>query len=151
MTNKESKIARRVMVFGTFDVLHPGHVFFLREAKKLGRELFAIVARDSAVSPEKRKYVWYKELTRMRHVRALRIADRVLLGDEASRISHDFPMIQKWKPNMVAVGYDQTHLISDLRKQSKQWPWKIRIARIKAFRPRQYKSSLLKKKMLSQS
>lgn len=137
------------MVFGTFDVLHPGHAFFLREAKKRGQELFAVVARDSATSREKRKYLWYKQLTRIRHVRALRVADRVLLGDEAQRFSNDFPIIKKWKPDVVAVGYDQTHLVGKLRNQSKKWPWKIRIVRIKAFRPNQYKSSLLKKKMLA--
>src|SRR5207245_1761445 len=37
----------RVMATGVFDLLHPGHVYFLREARKLGDELWVVVARDS--------------------------------------------------------------------------------------------------------
>ncbi|HTD81915.1 MAG TPA: adenylyltransferase/cytidyltransferase family protein, partial [Thermoplasmata archaeon] len=37
----------RVMATGVFDLLHPGHVAFLREAKALGDELVVVVARDS--------------------------------------------------------------------------------------------------------
>ncbi|HEY4500387.1 MAG TPA: adenylyltransferase/cytidyltransferase family protein, partial [Candidatus Paceibacterota bacterium] len=37
---------KRVMVFGTFDILHPGHLYFLRAAKKLGDYLIVSLARD---------------------------------------------------------------------------------------------------------
>jgi cytidyltransferase-like protein len=38
-----------VMTFGTFDVFHPGHRFYLAEARKLGDRLLVIVALDSTV------------------------------------------------------------------------------------------------------
>lgn len=38
-----------VMTFGTFDVFHPGHRFYLSEARKLGNRLLVIVALDSTV------------------------------------------------------------------------------------------------------
>jgi FAD synthetase len=38
-----------VMTFGTFDVFHPGHRFYLTEARKLGGRLIVIVALDSTV------------------------------------------------------------------------------------------------------
>lgn len=137
------------MVFGTFDVIHPGHVFFLKEAKKHGWKLFVIVARDSAVTRKKKRFLWYTDQTRVRHIRVLGIADRIFLGDTSVNTIKSFPIIQKWKPDVVAVGYDQTHLVGQLRKASKTWPWRMKIVRIKAFRPRQYKSSLLKKRMLA--
>ena len=37
---------RRVVATGTFDLLHPGHVFYLEESARLGDELHVIVARD---------------------------------------------------------------------------------------------------------
>ncbi|EQD52190.1 glycerol-3-phosphate cytidyltransferase, partial [mine drainage metagenome] len=36
----------RVMATGVFDLLHPGHLYFLTEARKLGDELVVVVARD---------------------------------------------------------------------------------------------------------
>ena len=36
----------RVVATGTFDIIHPGHIRFLEEAKKLGDELIVIVARE---------------------------------------------------------------------------------------------------------
>ncbi len=39
----------RVLATGTFDILHPGHLRYLSEAKALGDELYVIVARDSMV------------------------------------------------------------------------------------------------------
>jgi len=37
----------RVMATGVFDLLHPGHIHYLTEAKKLGDELVVVVARTS--------------------------------------------------------------------------------------------------------
>ena len=48
-------VETKVMVFGTFDRLHDGHRFFLREAEKLGTTLFIVVARDSMVVTHKKR------------------------------------------------------------------------------------------------
>ncbi len=39
----------RVLATGTFDILHPGHLLYLPEAKALGDELYVIAAHDSMV------------------------------------------------------------------------------------------------------
>ena len=39
----------RVLAFGTFDILHPGHDHYLQEARKLGDELWVVVALDETV------------------------------------------------------------------------------------------------------
>ena len=46
----------KVLVFGTFDIIHPGHVFFLNQAKKLGDFLCVVVSRDETVNELKREY-----------------------------------------------------------------------------------------------
>ncbi|MCJ7794379.1 MAG: adenylyltransferase/cytidyltransferase family protein, partial [Methanoregulaceae archaeon] len=40
---------KRVVATGTFDLLHPGHLYYLEQSKKLGDELFVIVARNTNV------------------------------------------------------------------------------------------------------
>jgi len=45
----------KVLAFGTFDILHPGHEFYLKEAKKHGDILDVVVARDSTVEKIKGK------------------------------------------------------------------------------------------------
>ena len=40
---------RIVVATGTFDIIHPGHIRFLEEAKKLGDYLIVIVAREKNV------------------------------------------------------------------------------------------------------
>ncbi|MFV9676879.1 MAG: adenylyltransferase/cytidyltransferase family protein, partial [Methanosarcinales archaeon] len=44
----------RVLATGTFDILHPGHLLYLTEARKLGDELFVIIATDVTVKKRKR-------------------------------------------------------------------------------------------------
>jgi FAD synthetase len=41
---------KKVMTFGTFDLFHPGHVYYLSEAESLGDELIVIIARDERVT-----------------------------------------------------------------------------------------------------
>lgn len=38
-----------VMCFGTFDIFHPGHVFYLSEAQKFAHEMTIVIARDKKV------------------------------------------------------------------------------------------------------
>ena len=38
-----------VMCFGTFDIFHPGHIFYLTEAEKLARKMTVVIARDHRV------------------------------------------------------------------------------------------------------
>jgi len=40
---------KTVMTFGTFDIVHPGHIHFLQQAKTYGDRLITIVARDMNV------------------------------------------------------------------------------------------------------
>ncbi len=72
-----------VMCFGSFDVLHPGHLFFLRESKKMGDKLFVVVAKDSIIKKIKGKDPKYPERERLEHVRDIPSVDKAVLGYEA--------------------------------------------------------------------
>jgi len=43
----------RVVTGGVFDILHVGHIHFLKQAKELGDELIVIVAHDKTVEERK--------------------------------------------------------------------------------------------------
>lgn len=41
---------KKVMAFGTFDIFHPGHVYYLTEAERLGDTFTIVIARDERVA-----------------------------------------------------------------------------------------------------
>lgn len=91
----------RVVATGTFDILHPGHLYYLEESRKLGDELSVIVARDTNVKHKPRPIL--PEDQRLRMVRALRPVDHALLGD-----LHDmFRPIAEIRPDIITLGFNQ--------------------------------------------
>ena len=63
-----------VMATGTFDILHLGHIYFLKEAKKLGDKLVVIVATDSTVRRLKHEPVTSENI-RLSLIKELKIVD----------------------------------------------------------------------------
>ena len=129
----------RTIVFGTFDILHPGHKSFLRAAKKLGNHLIVVVARDKFVQKAKGKPPINKERSRAVYLRKLAIADKVVLGS----ITHDwFRTLRTNKIDLIALGYDQKPSMNQLKKQLRRHRLgKIKVVRLKSLRPEVYKSS----------
>ncbi len=105
----------RVVATGTFDILHPGHLYYLEESRRLGDELFVIVARDANVRHKPRPII--PEEQRRRMVEALKPVDHALLGD-----LHDmFLPIAEIKPDIITLGFnqhfDEGHLRQRLRER----------------------------------
>ena len=71
---------KKVMVFGTFDYIHKGHEFFLKEAKKHGDYLIVVIARDTNVLKFKGQAPMFTEDQRKDHIEKLGIANKVFLG-----------------------------------------------------------------------
>ena len=128
---------KRVMGFGTFDGVHPGHLFYLRELKKLGDELIVVIARDKNVESIKPKAAHYDEKRRLADIKAEGIADQVILGD----LEDFYAPIRVLKPDIIGLGYDQR---TDEEKLKKIFP-DIEISRLDSFEPHKYKSSLIEK------
>lgn len=102
---------RRVVAQGTFDILHPGHVHYLREAKAMGDRLHVIVARETNVTHKPSPVV--PEQQRVEMVKALDPVDHARLGD-----SEDiFVPIEDIDPEVIALGHDQHHDIETLEAQ----------------------------------
>ncbi|MBI2055323.1 MAG: adenylyltransferase/cytidyltransferase family protein [Candidatus Sungbacteria bacterium] len=137
ISNKHGKI----MVFGAFDRLHPGHLAFLKQAKKIGKKLIVVVACDSAVLELKRKNPAQKQKQRIASLRKLKYVSQVILGDKNQG---SYGVIKKHKPQAIGLGYDQRRLMRDLRERMRlgQVP-KIKLIRLKAYRHRRYHTSRL--------
>lgn len=91
----------RVMAQGVFDLLHPGHLHYLRASRALGDELHVVIARDSRVGSEK-DLVMHEESRRM-VVDALEMVDAAILGSEDSI----FDSVAAIDPDIITLGYDQ--------------------------------------------
>lgn len=132
-----------VMTFWTFDIVHPGHVHFLTQAKSHGTHLITIVAKDINVKKFKGNLPLHNELRRIHDIRNLHIADIVELWHE-----HDyFFAIKKYKPDVVAIGYDQTYLVKELSEFLYENDYKTELVIIEWFGPDEHKSSIIKKRL----
>lgn len=92
---------RRVVATGTFDILHPGHLYYLTESKKLGDELWVIVARDANVRHKPRPII--PEDHRLQMVAALKPVDHAILGDKTDM----FIPIKEIRPSVITIGFNQ--------------------------------------------
>src|SRR3989338_5599816 len=104
---------RKVMAFGTFDVIHEGHIFFLTQSKKYGDYLIIVIARDKTVYSVKGSYPVDGEKIRKKNLQKLKIADKVLLGN----IRDKHRIIRRYQPHIICLGYDQTQFTLDLEKK----------------------------------
>ena len=128
---------KKVMVFGTFDGLHKGHLNFFQQAKKYGDELIIIVARDENVKKVKGRLPKLGEGERLREVKEAisdqRSSDKAILGGRKD----PYQVIRKYKPDVICLGYDQNSFSEGLKSK---FP-KVKIVRLKPYRADVYKSS----------
>jgi FAD synthetase len=95
--------AKRIVVAGTFDILHPGHVFLISEAAKLG-EVIVVVARDENVVLAKDHPVIVPEQQRLFMVQALKGVSKAVLGKQGL----DFlAIIEELEPDVLMLGPNQ--------------------------------------------
>ena len=118
--NKTSHDSIRVCAFGTFDIIHLGHLRYLEEAKKLGgpnAELVVVVARDSSVKRFKENPPVFPETHRVALVAGLKPVDQAVLGHEGP---DKFAIIVELRPQILAIGYDQWVDIPRLKAELEQ-------------------------------
>lgn len=139
---------KKVLVFGTFDGLHEGHKDFFRQAKEHGTHsagsgqayLMVVVGRDSTVERVKKKLPKQNENERLDAVQKAPHVDYARLGNEGVS---PYVVIQELKPDVICLGYDQTHFTEKLEGWLKEHGLHIEIHRLQPFHPEKYKSSLL--------
>lgn len=137
------KNKNKVMVYGTFDVLHPGHIDFLRQAKKLGSFLVVSVSRDLNAKKFKGRAPVFGEHERLAVIESIRYVDKAVLGDKYYYLKHTL----KERPDIIALGYDQRAYEKHLKADVKKGKLKTKIIRLKPYRSKRFKSTVYKKRI----
>ena len=116
----------KVVATGTFELLHPGHILYLKEAKKLGDELFVIVARDDTITHKRRPLI--PEAQRLKMIESLRVVDHAVLGS----LQDKYEPLKEIQPDILTLGFDQQFDEDTLRKELKERGFNTEVVRIKA-------------------
>ncbi len=119
----------KVMATGTFDLLHLGHIYFLKEAKKLGDELVVVVATDATVRKLKHEPV-NPEHVRLSLIKELKMVDKAYLGYEDDM----YKIVEEVKPDIIALGFDQIHDENKIKAELKKRNINAEVVRLKEFK-----------------
>ena len=150
MVSKAGK-KKVVLASGTFDLLHFGHVKYLEEAKKAGgenAELIVIVARDNTVEKRKGKRPVMPEDQRRSLVESLEVVDEALLGYEEFDMGK---VIEKIRPDIIAVGHDQDGIEREVRKAIAGKNLDIQVVKVGRFGKEELNSSSKIKRKIIES
>ena len=129
-----------VLAGGVFDIIHPGHIHTLNDAKKLGDVLVVVVATDkTAIKMKKREPLHSAEL-RQELVSSLSMVDLCIIGDE----ENIFKTVDLVKPQIIALGYDQTHQEKFITEGCKNINLDVTVARLESPRPETSSSKIQK-------
>ena len=89
---------KTILTGGKFNKIHPGHIWLLKKAKKLGK-LIVVLAHDKH---NKRHYAVTAKI-RKKNLDKLKVSDRVVVGSSTGFVG----VVRKYKPDVIVLGYDQ--------------------------------------------
>jgi FAD synthetase len=102
----------KVMATGVFDLIHPGHISYLTQAKAMGDHLTVVIASDSTVRRNKHEPITPQAM-RASIIAALKPVDDVIVGTDGDM----FETVAKVRPDIIVLGYDQTFDEKELEAQ----------------------------------
>lgn len=94
---------KRILTYGTFDLLHYGHIRLLKRAKELGDYLIVALSTDEFNLREKDKITYHNFETRKEMLEALRYVDLVIPEDNWEQKAED---VSTYKVDTVVMGGD---------------------------------------------
>ncbi|MBQ2485448.1 MAG: FAD synthase [Candidatus Methanomethylophilus sp.] len=102
----------RVMASGVFDLIHPGHISYLQQARSFGDELVVVVACDDTVRKNKHEPIT-PDYMRAKIVGSLKPVDVAIVGKNNGDI---FDTVREVKPDVIVLGFDQHFDTEKLRE-----------------------------------
>ena len=143
------KIVKKVLIAGTFDVLHPGHIFLINEAAKLG-DVYIVIATDknrelySGVAPIVPEQQRLELMKRIKNVKEARLG----------RSDNDtLKTVEEINPDIILLGPDQKYDIEILKRELiEKGLTHITVKRLDTYydKYKLHSSSLIKKKIVEQ-
>ena len=126
VTNKGRKQFKVVMAGGAFDIIHPGHIETLEKAKALGDILVVSVARNATIERSKGRKPVHDEKLRRKLVESIKPVDIAVLGSE----NDIFETVDLLRPDIIALGYDQTHSEEKMQLEVRKRGFDISVVRL---------------------
>ncbi|ALI36408.1 Glycerol-3-phosphate cytidylyltransferase [Candidatus Nitrosocosmicus oleophilus] len=143
LTNLGREQIKVVLVGGVFDLLHVGHIHTLKSAKSLGDVLIIVVATDSTVSNlKKNRKIYHDEKSRLELVSSIKFVDKAVIGRKKSI----YDTVEFVRPDIIALGYDQTHDEIAMKKNCLDRGLNLDVVRLSSPIP-ELKSSLIKSEL----
>lgn len=126
----------RVMATGVFDIIHLGHIHYLKESKKLGDELIVVIARDTTALRNMKKPI-FNESIRLQIVSELKPVDKAILGHEGDM----FKTVLEVRPDIITLGYDQKFEEKYIEEKCAQLGLDTKVVRTSKYSSESYESS----------
>lgn len=134
---------KKVLVFGAFDGLHPGHIDFFRQAREHGDYLVVSIGTDENVTQIKGMAPLFSEEERKAVVEQLKCVDEVVIGEKENY----YQGIVNIDPEVICLGYDQWATEEDVKVGLvKVGLGKVEVVRLSAYKENRAKSTFLKNK-----
>lgn len=105
---------KKVITYGTFDLLHYGHVNLLERAKKLGDYLIVAISTDEFNWNMKQKKCYFTYEERKRLVEAIRYVDLVIPEESWEQKTRD---VEEFKVDVFVIGDDWEGKFDFLKSQ----------------------------------
>lgn len=132
---------KTILIFGTFDILHAGHLSLFAQAKRLGGRLVVVIARDKTVRRVKGRASIHTEQERKAMLKHIDYINKVVLGDQ----SDVYKVIRRIRPEVVALGYDQKTFVRALKQKLAHMTPVPHVVRLKPYRQLQHKTGRIRK------
>lgn len=138
---------KKVLVAGTFDIIHPGHIFLFNEAAKIG-DVYVIVATDNNRELYSGERPIIPEQQRLEVVKNIKNVKEARLG----RSDNDtLKTVEEINPDIILLGPDQKYDLNTLKEGLKKKGLNhIEVKRMKSYYDKYalHSSSLIKRKII---
>ncbi len=121
----EIKNVKRVMVAGTFEIIHPGHLEYLKKAWNMGY-VIAVVSSDENAERAKKRKIIIPQQQRAEVLASLYYVHDVVLG----RPGNIFDIFHSVKPDIVLLGPNQGVSESVVREEAKKRGVEVEVIRL---------------------
>ena len=92
-------IMKTVLTGGKFNMVHPGHIYLLKFARRHGDRLVVVIAHDSRNAKNYAQEARHRKAV----LEQLRIVDKVVIGHGSDFMK----VVRREKPSVIVLGYDQ--------------------------------------------
>lgn len=139
LSKQKSANKKIVLVGGCFDIIHPGHLRYLENSKKLGDFLVVLLESDESVLKSK-KILAQKQTDRAKVLSGLQSVDLVISLDGILRDEDYYMIVKIIKPDIIAITENDAQL-SNKKRQANEYGADLITA---TKRIKKYSSSALK-------